>query len=949
LTQLKIIPEFLKRRDLSRLTIDRAITTGVRTLTEMRCRFMAGKSLDKAVQVILVAKSKAAAMMIFFASVIGDGATLQTNGAAAGPQVGIDVSMSEQQSSAKVEEPQAGEAKQSRFDNYGDPLPEGALARMGTVRLRHYHWGPPFSTVFSPDGKMLASGGSQEIRLWDSATGKLIREIREGNRTRYCILVFAPDGSWLAGASLDSMCIWDTTTGRRLRELPANGQAVVRSPNGKLIAAPSKDGSISVWETATGKRVADLRDGQHPGVHWPTFTNDGKRLVTLLGNQVYHWDLHADKLQKKVDLAIQPNTGLILSPDGQTLAAIRPDAPISLWDAVTGQKRLTFQGKFAIAGMGITFSADGRTLATNGNNRYEAREDTRLALWDVKTGELLRCLVLPTSDVDNIVFAPDGRTLLTTGYEPLVRMWDVATGKPILQWAAHTQEIESLAFTPDGRSLVSGGLDGTVRLWEVTSGRQLRELPGHRWRCDVVAVAPNGKVILSGGADGCIRLQDQDGKQLRSILLDGPPEGRDKQGHHVLAIAMTPGGKTIVTWSHDFKNKTYDSWDLASGKRLMSRADTAAVISTPLFSLDAHLVAENLYDEQDVRPPPRAGGGGAKGAGGGGTTGPAFVGTLVREISSGREIVKLRHEEEPGSAQAFATDCRMIVTISNRQQQTVSGWRHDGAVQFWELATGNERLAIPFHFLNHWIQRAALAPDSQTLATAREDGRIEFWDASTGKQLPGQFGSDVTVRWLAFSPDSKLLASGHADGTILVWRPPAKDLRSDSSEGKAGALRLEEWWADLASADARRAYAAVCGLAREPAKTIRFLSGRLRPIFEAPSYKLRPLIADLDDPGFQRREAAAKELTALGEQAVPALRSALRVRPSAEQRRRIERILGALPGSPDVIRHVRAIEVLERIGNPNAQELLQKLASGMPEARLTREAQASLRRLTRRE
>src|SRR5262249_24781113 len=159
-------------------------------------------------------------------------------------------------------------------------------------------------------------------------------------------------------------------------------------------------------------------------------------------------------------------------------------------------------------------------------------------------------------------------------------------------------------------------------------------------------------------------------------------------------------------------------------------------------------------------------------------------------------------------------------------------------------------------------------------------------------------------------------------------------------EGRSDRRQLERWWADLAGDDARRAYVAVSGLSAQPPQAIGLFRDRLRPITTGPRDKLRQLIADLDSPQFQQREVAKKELIAFGEQAGPALRSALGAGPSVEQRRRIEQILDAIHGvgSPEVLRHLRAAEVLERIGNPEAQEVLKKLATGVSEASLTREA-----------
>jgi WD40 repeat protein len=89
-----------------------------------------------------------------------------------------------------------------RFDYYGEPLPKGVIARLGTMRVRDplLPFGP--TTAFSPDGKILATGGSEHIRLWEIPSGKLLREIRDGERTKsYCSLVFSSDGHEIPQAS----------------------------------------------------------------------------------------------------------------------------------------------------------------------------------------------------------------------------------------------------------------------------------------------------------------------------------------------------------------------------------------------------------------------------------------------------------------------------------------------------------------------------------------------------------------------------------------------------------------------------------------------------------------------------------------------------------------------------------------------------------------------------
>lgn len=135
-----------------------------------------------------------------------------------------------------------------------------------------------------------------------------------------------------------------------------------------------------------------------------------------------------------------------------------------------------------------------------------------------------------------------------------------------------------------------------------------------------------------------------------------------------------------------------------------------------------------------------------------------------------------------------------------------------------------------------------------------------------------------------------------------------------------------------------------------PEQAGRLFRDRLRPVRDAAPEKVRRLIADLDSAEFAKREAATKELTDLGEAALPALRAALKAGPSAEQKKRLGEIVEAVghATSGDTLRQLRAVEVLEMIGSDAAREVLESLAKGVSEARLTKEARATLERQARR-
>jgi len=228
---------------------------------------------------------------------------------------------------------------------------------------------------------------------------------------------------------------------------------------------------------------------------------------------------------------------------------------------------------------------------------------------------------------------------------------------------------------------------------------------------------------------------------------------------------------------------------------------------------------------------------------------------------------------------------------------------------------------------------------------------IRLWEWATGQvvlkhkaheRMHGSYGESF-ASCLSFAPDGRALATGHLDSMLLIWNlvPAGRP---------ATAKELPRLWKDLSGSDAAKAYAASWRLADAPKEATHFLRERLRPSVPIRAEQVRPLLADLDSDEFRKREAAAARLRDLDDRVEGFLREALKGKPSLETRRRVEDLLKDLQGPPsgETLRTVRAMAVLERIGTADARHVLKTLAQGMPEARLTQEAKASLQRRTAR-
>ena len=296
----------------------------------------------------------------------------------------------------------------------------------------------------------------------------------EGHTNYVSSVAFSPDGKTLASGSSDNTIIlWDVATGGYLKTLSGHSENVLSvafSQDGKILASGSSDNTIRLWDAVTGQHQKILT-GHTDSVFSVAFSPDSKILASgSLDNTIRLWDV-ATREYKTLTEHSENVWSVAFSPDGKTLASGSLDGTIRLWDANTGKhkQRVTTNWDYVLS---VAFSPDGQTLASGMGEYFYSRRwgysyDGDIALWDAATGQHLKTLSGHTNYVLSVAFSPDGKTLASGSSDNTIRLWDAVTGQHLKTLSGHSENVLSVAFSQDGKILASGSSDNTIRLWEL--------------------------------------------------------------------------------------------------------------------------------------------------------------------------------------------------------------------------------------------------------------------------------------------------------------------------------------------------------------------------------------------------------------------------------------------------------------------------------------------------
>jgi WD40 repeat protein len=588
-----------------------------------------------------------------------------------------------------------------------------SIQTAGTVR----------SLAFSPDGRRIISGGSDDrtLRLWDAATGLAALPPLVGHTDVVTSVAFSPDGHRIVSGSDDhTVRVWNADTGHQIGApiiFFSSVNSVAFSPDGHRIVSGSDDKTVLVSDADTGKQLGQPFTGHQSTVSSVAFSPDGHRIVS--------------------------------GSDDKTVLVSDADTGKQLGQPFTGHQSTVSS---------VAFSPDGHRIVSGS-------DDKTVLVSDADTGKQLgQPFTGHQGAISSVAFSPDGHRIVSGSDDETVRVWDADTGKQLGQpFTGHQGAVYSVAFSPDGLRIVSGGDDTTVRVRDADIARQFGTPIAGPSGVGKTKVSADGRRIVTID-DNTLQVWDTSGKPVGTpITVPGKS----------MRVVVSSDARRIASVSYG--DDTLRVFDVDTGKEIGTPIRSPGLGSGLALSEDGQRVA-SLNNDGDILQAFDVDAGEEVGS-------PIHTSRRYSDLAlspDGRRIVGFGIDPtmmqwDVGSGKeigaSFSGHIGPVRTVAySRDKRRIISGSDDTTVRVWDADSGKE-IGVPLTGPSS-VESVAFSPDEQMIASGDDSGTVRLWSVNAGKQIGAPFtGHDGGVMSVAFNPDGHIVSGGE-DRTGRLWPGP---------------------------------------------------------------------------------------------------------------------------------------------------------------------------------
>ncbi len=613
------------------------------------------------------------------------------------------------------------------------------------------------TVTFSPDGRFaLSAGYDKTLRLWDIQHETEIRTF-SGHSTVITSVVFSPDGKHaLSGSSID-MKLWDVASGKLLRSFGGDRSewgkfmkkevspgpeswvhAVTFAGNGKYLVCGSDDGLIKFIDKDSGIEVMVL-EGNNSSVNVLSKSNDEN--IIFSGSDdgtIKAWDVNTGKILKEFTGKWGAVRSLSVSRDTSLVFFSGSDGIIHVFDFLSGQEIRSWEsGLKSELGPSLSSLPKLLALSVSPDNKsilsisYSQRS---ASIWDVSTGRILLTLQGYGQHISKVEQSTDNAFLLVASSDSL-NYWELATGMITHFYDAkkhsNAQLEESWSFSKDGRYGLFGSRSGMTKLQNFSIDKEILTSNGHPSWVSLVTFSKDNKYALSGSSASFLEIIDLSKKNVTQIQM-----GRTGFGKGVGSVVFSPDGKDVFFGGDDGQ---IQQWNLSKKEKIKTWGGGGYSVHSMFESLDITRDGKFLLSGSNDNT------------------------VKLWDVSKDIEIKTLVGHSEPVSSVSFSNDGKLALSGS-----------HDRNVKLWDTNTGKELITLIGH--SDYVKSVAFLGDERFAISSASDA-VMLWDISTGKWLAKLFSfKDGT--WVVINPQGQF-DTNNLDGIQgLHWIMPDEPLRA---------------------------------------------------------------------------------------------------------------------------------------------------------------------------